>query len=99
MIILTPKAKNIEILIKNKKIIHYKGTFKLIQSYKIFIDEISLFKQNTQVNITEEELTKILHKDKVIITKENKNLIKFLQEEKIEYKKKNICHSCIELNK
>jgi len=99
MIILTPTAKNIEILIKNKKIIHYKGTFKLIQSYKIFIDEISLFKQNTQVNITEEELTKILHKDKVIITKENKNLIKFLQEEKIEYKKKNICHSCIELNK
>lgn len=99
MIILIPKKNKTEIYISKKQKIIYKGNFKLIKSYKILIDEISIQKGTQKVNIKEKELIEILKTGKTIITKENKKLNTFLNEEKITYNQIHVCESCLHSNK
>lgn len=96
MIILIPKKKKIHIHITKQSKITYQGYFRLVNSYKILIDKISLQKNNNQtVKINEKELIKIMKTDHVIITQENQKLNEFLEEEKIAYKVKHVCESCL----
>lgn len=99
MIVLIPKKTKIEIFISRKRKKFYEGTFTLIKSYKIFIDEITLQKNNQQVTIDDKQLIEILKADMVFVTEKNENLIDFLNEEKIKFTYKHVCESCLKHHK
>ena len=96
MIILKPRRKKIDIYISKSNEIIYEGSFTLIKSYKLLIDNISIQKYHKKVSINDKELLEILKKDKVILTDENDTLIRFLNEENISYTIQHICDSCLQ---
>ena len=96
MIILKPKRKKIDIYISKSNEIYYEGSFTLIKSYKLLIDNISIQKYHKKVSINDKKLLEILKKDKVILTDENDTLIRFLDEENISYTIQHVCDSCLQ---
>ena len=102
MIILIPVNNKIKIhVLENKKTINSKekpeiqGNFILQkEENKIKIQDITLEKDSKTFTTTNDELLKILKKQNIIITNEDKILIHFLRLEAIKYKIQEICENC-----